>query len=122
MGRVLTISILLVSIHAVPALCVSGMITHACECDSDHSLISDAGCDHETDCRHEGECPDDPCSIRLIRAERSTDNVITMSLTAAVSILDVAAQPSTQIVRTSAHAWFEYKNLRFPVSDLPLLI
>ncbi len=144
MGRILTISILLASFLAIPALCMGGVITHACKCTSDPVCMCSSDCDHgsskdnhgnskgdhgdceheETNCGHEGECPDDPCSVSIIRAERRADSVITMShpALAPAFILISVTQPSTHTVSYDVHHWSDGCNLPFPASDLPLLI
>ncbi len=124
MGRILTISVLLGSLLAVPALCMGGVLTHACECASESPCPCEAGCEHDSGCGHEGECPDDPCSIRVIRPERRADNVVTVSQPAISTpiILSAVTLPSAQGVRASAREWPNGKKLPFPSSDLPLLI
>ena len=124
MGRLLTISVLLGSLLAVPALCMGGVITHACECESDFPCTCETDCDHETGCGHEGGCPEDPCSIRVIRPERQDDLVVTVSqLAVSTAILCTPLeQPSIQTVRADTSELPGTKKLPFPPSDLPLLI
>ena len=65
------------SLLIVPGLCVSGLITHACECAEETSCVSECHCDVESGCEHESGCSEDPCSIWAVRAERRGDDSIT---------------------------------------------
>lgn len=124
MGRILTITVVLGSLLAVPALCVGGVITHACECDSAPPCTCETDCDHEAGCGHEGGCPDDPCSIRVIRPERQ-DKIAITDYQPAVStaiLPTLLKQPSIKMVRADARELPGSRKLPFPPSDLPLLI
>jgi len=130
MGRALTISVLLGSLLAVPALCMGGVITHACACGSESPCPCDSGCDRESgcdhvpDCGHEGGCPDDPCSIRVVRLERRVDTVVTVSQSPTSALIVVAATTQSPIpaVYASERRGLYGELPPFPLSDLPLLI
>lgn len=130
MGRILTISALLVSLLAIPAMCMGGVITHECECTSESVCAceggceSEPGCEHESDCGHEGGCPDDPCSIRVVRPERRCDCVVTVAQpTISPPIVFVSVvQPSVLVVGVGLYEWSGDKKPPFPPSDLPFLI
>ena len=58
MARLTSTLLLLWVLLAGPALCMSGLLEHACDCES-------AG---EVECQHESSCPDDPCAT-VVRVE-----------------------------------------------------
>ena len=58
MARLFTSLFLIWALLLGPALCVGGLLEHACECGSEISV----------ECQHEDSCPDDPCAP-LVRAE-----------------------------------------------------
>lgn len=124
MSRMLTISVVLGSFLAVPALCMGGVITHACECDSEFPCMCGTGCEHESECGHEGGCPDDPCGIRTVRSERQRDDFATVSQSAVPTtiILMAVTRPLLQVLCSGMLEWLGGSKLPFPSSDLPLLI
>lgn len=124
MVKILTISVAVASFLAVPALCVGGVITHACECDSGCPCTGEADCGHEAGCGHEGGCPDDPCSIGVLRPERHGNDIVTPSHPAASTAIIPAAERQSWAKSVCARV-FELPcagTLPFPPSDHPLLI
>ena len=123
MRRMVTIAAALSSLLIVPALCVSGVITHACDCAEETRCPPDCDCDRESDCRHEGECPDDPCSIRVVRTERQGDNVMGASApSTCVSTFDHETEPPGRTVFADLTESPGRNNQPYPSSDLPLLV
>ena len=130
MGRLLTISLVLTSLPAVPVLCVAGVVTHACECFSEALQPCETDCNHETDhghetrCGHESECPDDPCSIRAVRPHYRSDDVVGLSHAAPAAGFNPATVKHLLVESdfTSGSEFRGAKKLPYPPSDLPLLI
>ncbi len=124
MARVLTTFAALVSFLVVPGLCVGGVISHACDCTSEPTPSCHADCDHKAGCGHEGECPDDPCSVRVVRPDRQTDDIDSVAHTAvSTPIIFTAATPPTLMAdRTGEQLWPGGTMLPLLPSDLPLLI
>ncbi|NOX59957.1 MAG: hypothetical protein GXP29_14020 [Planctomycetes bacterium] len=116
------ISVAMVSYFSAPALCVSGLMTHDCEGHTDSSCSCDETCDHGSDCRHEGECPDDPCSIGVARVERQNDRIEAVCqalLPTAVTAIVIVKPPDVVMVDRAPHS---LDMLPFFFGDLPLLI
>ena len=130
MGEKLTISVVLASFLVVPALCMGGLITHACDCATEtacHCGVDgehESGCEDESGCGHEGDCSDDPCSVQVVRPNRQSDDVVTVSPPAAsATIIYIAVKrPSVQTEHAGTHECLGGKNLSLPSGDLPLLI
>ena len=124
MVRILTISVALASFQVVPALCLGGVIRHACDCAAETACDCKADCNHESGCGHEGGCADDPCSIQVVRTGRQSDDVVTVSPpVVSTTIIHIAVtQPSIQTEGAGTRGWPGGKNLPLPSSDLPLLI
>ena len=123
MRRMVTIAAALSSLLIVPALCVSGVITHACDCAEETRCPPDCDCDRESDCRHEGECPDDPCSIRVVRTERQGGNVMgAPEPSTCVSKLDHETAQPGRTVFAALTSSSGRNNQPYPSSDLPLLV
>ena len=123
MAKVLITLAAVASFLVVPALCVGGMITHACDCPTDPPACH-TDCGHEVGCGHEGECPDDPCSVRVVRPQRHNDDVVTISHTVVSTsiILTAVTQPSLKTDRAGAQQWSGGGRLPFLPGDLPLLV
>ena len=130
MTKILAIFVAVASFLAVPAMCMGGMISHACECASEIACLCETDCEHEPDCghdgdcRHEGGCADDPCSVRVVLTQRQCDDVVTVSppIPSTMIILTAVSQTSTRLVRAGTHEWAGGIKLPLPPSDLPLLI
>ncbi|GJM24703.1 MAG: hypothetical protein DHS20C16_11180 [Phycisphaerae bacterium] len=134
MTKILAIFVAVASFLAVPAMCMGGMISHACECASEIACLCETDCEHEPDgghdgghdgdCRHEGGCADDPCSVRVVLTQRQGDDVVTVSqpIISNMIILTAVSQTSTRLVRAGTHEWAGGITLPLPPSDLPLLI
>ena len=107
-----------------PWLCVAGLVTHECDCVRRHGCEQESDRDHDHGCRHEGNCPDDPCAVFAVRSERQRDDVW-----ASVQICIVCC--TVQSVTThSGRFTIQARllespctvNLPYPTSDIPLLI
>ena len=124
MVRILTISVAVASLLAGPVLCVGGVISHACHCDSETACACQSDCEQETDCGHEGGCPDDPCSIRIARPERQDDDSAAVAQPAAWTTIIPATvkQPWVASPWAGTLDWPGVLKLPFPPSDRPLLI
>ena len=123
MRRVVTIAAALSSLLIVPALCVSGVITHACDCAEETRCPPECDCNRESDCRHEGECPDDPCSIRVVRTDRQGDDVMgAAEPSTCVSTFDHETEQPRRTVLADLTETPGRNNQPYPPSDLPLLV
>ena len=124
MVRILTISVALASFQVVPALCLGGVIKHACECAVEAACDCKADCDDGSGCGHEGDCAGDPCSVQAVRTGRHSDDVVSVSPhVVSTTIIHLAVtQPPIQTERAGAHEWPGSRNLSLPSGDLPLLI
>jgi len=122
--RMVAVFVVVASFVGVPALCMGGVITHACDCASETACNCHADCDHDSGCGHESGCSDDPCTIQVVRTDRQSDKTGTVSSPAvSTTILFISdTQPSLQTTRTGARERFGGNALPFPPSDLPLLI
>jgi hypothetical protein len=56
-------------------MCVGGLITHPCECESEHGCHPESGGEHDSDCHHEDTCADDPCGNLVTLLTRPTVSV-----------------------------------------------
>lgn len=122
--RMFAVSVVAASFLGVPALCMGGVITHACDCASETACNCQADCDHDSGCGHESGCSDDPCSIQVVRTDRQGPEVVTVSSHAipATFVHSIDTQPSPQTVCACVRERFGGDTLPFPPSDLPLLI
>ena len=106
-------AILLVSVWtflAAPALCIEGVVTHACVCDSVQE------CSHETDCSY------DPCNEIALRANSGPEcDFPPVTLTTIEELTQPARFAHAAIPSRSARPDAQ-PNLTVPSSDLPLLI
>ena len=115
-------------VSAVPALCMGGVIVHACDCPTDacdDSANESARMPEQKDgCGHESACSNDPCAIwRAGRAESTTHLEMDFFL-APIPVGDpdleaggLAPAPRALIAETPSMT-----HLPYPPSDLPLLI
>ena len=123
MGHMVTIAAALISLLIVPTLCVSGVITHACDCAEETCCAAECDCNRESDCRHETECPDDPCSIRVVRTERQGDDVLgAPQPSTCVSTFDHETEQPGRTVFAGLTESPGRNNRPYPSSDLPLLV
>lgn len=124
MRRVVTIVAALNSLLIVPALCMGGVITHACECVEETCCPTECDCDDRSGCGHESGCSDDPCSVVVVRPQRQGDDVAAVSSPVVFTtiIQTAVTQTSVQTVRAGLYEWPGGKMLPLPPSDLPLLI
>lgn len=109
--RIAAIAAIVWSVLAVPAMCMGGILEHAC-------------LPHESDdCGHEDACVDDPCSTVLIRTEDGPGAGIAADLVWAIEAVEI--EPCG-LARTNSclDLFFRLRSggLPFPVSDVPLLI
>lgn len=124
MARILTISVAVASFLVVPALCVGGVIMHACDCVKGTCCPPERDCNGRSGCGHESGCSDDPCSVRVVRPERQNAVALTVfhpAVSTAI-ILVTVTQPSVQTERAGTQEWPDGKKLPFRPNDLPLLI
>jgi len=105
-------SILIITVWtflAAPALCVEGVVTHVCVCDS------------VQECSHEADCSFDPCSEIALRspsnAEYNPASTVLITLGPAM-----APTPLSRTLLTHLTARPYDHNLPVLASDLPLLI
>lgn len=122
--KLFAVSVVVASFVGVPALCMGGVITHACDCASETACNCESDCDYDFGCGHESGCSDDPCSIQVVRTDRQGAKVVTVSSPAipATFVFITDTKPSPQSVRAGIRERFGGDTLRFHLSDLPLLI
>lgn len=116
-------SAILFSIWALvllPALCMGGLIGHACDCASDgHSQLADS------DCGHEEACDDDPCG-QLSAATRQRTLAFEVVLVHCVAQDERAGSPwSCDASGCSSQEYSPIlQEVRRPYapSDIPLLV
>ncbi len=113
MKRTATLALVLWSLVAMPAFCAGGLLEHACECGS------------ESNCNHEANCGDDPCSAAVVRhrphdhdGDDVSANGFGLPATDEACNVDLAAQP------LRPERWQPPPLVRLPVhqSDIPLLV
>ena len=128
------------SLWLMPALCMGGMLAHACPteergCGPDDHGHDDHGHDHHghddapmapqpvDDCNHESDCSSDPCAGSLAIAGRLGDDVV--EFIAAVALAPGVSTPCSRVIP----AWFDPvipdaapPPLPIHDSDIPLLI
>ena len=110
--RLATISILVWAFLAVPALCIGGVLLHACQC-------ADVG-----DCAHEVACAEDPCGDLVVRPD-SSDGVDDAGPRVVEKLPSFSEATLKQPIAATSHPSslpFPGQNLSLPPSDLPLLI
>ena len=124
MCRMLSISVAVGSFVILPALCVGGLITHACDFADMPGCNSEPGCEHESDCHHESTCSDDPCDNMVTRSNRPgvDGNPTSQSPTPCVTSDTIPAQGACLTFQCKDLTTTYLKNLPFPHSDIPLLI
>jgi len=66
--------------QAMPALCVAGVLSHACECTERAGCDHSSDCEHESGCTHESDCASDPCDEAVPRVQRQADPVVEASV------------------------------------------
>ena len=122
MRRIVAISFAVGWLLDVPTLCVSGLITHACECVDVLASPCDPGCGHEAGCHHENGCSDDPCSTPVVRNQRPRDGVDTTPPSPVPCVAFNTGPRSDQTIRSEGRTSSRPQGLPFPPSDIPLLI
>ena len=111
------------SLVATPALCMTGVLTHSCECAGSVGESCDCGSGDCADgCSHESNCPDDPCQDNVITGGGAQTRVILSQVFDAI-VNSVIFEPASALslgrpeqVSTPSPK----KNLPYPPSDLPL--
>lgn len=74
--RTIVTSLTAAALIGAPTLCVAGIVRHACESAPQRDCYHGADCDHpESGSHHGGDCPDDPCSLIAVLANRHADVV-----------------------------------------------
>ena len=95
---------------AAPALCMSGVLVHACACG--------------TFCEHESDCDADPCNVFTVRASRSDAEEAQIHL-AETGLVDLAFTTDSRIHESDQAPVVTFllgsANLRQPAPGLPLL-
>ena len=130
MSRILAISVALGPLLVLPALCMGGIIAHECACDTGPShpaeplCRSDHNCGHHPGHGHERGCAEDPCNITAVRPVRGVGVVLDAPQPATWAQTGRGGDEPPVAVSTVAGAnpRLGYKNLPFPLSDLPLLV
>lgn len=136
MRGIVAIAVAVGALLVLPALCISGLIIHPCECADALEGKCEAGCahepdggheshgDHESGCGHESECSDDPCTNLFVRYERLGDDFDAAPDAAAPCFVSdlTSAQRGTQVARRENVCWPDSRTLPIPISDVPLLI
>lgn len=124
MRRIVTIIAAVGLLQLVPALCVGGVITHACECAEEPCCPSACDCNDMSGCGHESDCADDPCSVSLVRPARQNadDSTAVQPTSWATIALIGTALPSARAEQARIPERPSRNNLSFPPSDLPLLV
>lgn len=98
---------------ALPALCTSGILVHACDCES------------STGCGHETECADDPCaSVALAREETAGDQLVGLLVNAPLEPAIVEVFGAALIVASDVaiDSFSTLLAVPFFFSDIPFLI
>ncbi len=123
-GRATSVFLASWALLALPALCAAGVIGHTCDCVSESACVCQTDDGHDSGCGHESECPDDPCSIHVVRPERQNDNTAPVLLPVAsiTTILAVIHQPASLVLPAGIYEMPDGTKLPFPPSDLPLLV
>ncbi len=124
MSRIVIIITVLSSFTVTPILCIGGVIDHDCGCASESGCPCETDCKHEDGGGHEGGCPDDPCSVLVVRPDRDGDDVLMdfQQIGSTAIVLADFDPPSPLMARASTRSWSGCENLPFSGSDLPLLI
>lgn len=101
------------SFVALPALCVSGVLVHACDCES------------STGCGHETECADDPCaSVAPLREETADDQLVSLLVDTPLEPLavDAAGGGLMPVCDIPMDSFFSRRDVPVFRSDVPFLI
>ncbi len=102
-------------------LCVAGWVTHDCACAPEHGGEHERDGDHDSGCRHERDCAEDPCDRLAMHREPDGDNADVLAPSAG-SLIGAAADDFPrfpQTARDEDHSSFGFRKLPFPVSDVP---
>lgn len=130
MARVASVLLVAWALFLLPAFCVAGIVSHACDCESEAAPAACAECrndpsehPHESNCNHESGCGADPCTDTVARADRHNDEPLTVEIFAASALDDGNVQMLAPIGESVGTALPES---RCPDSvhrsDIPLLI
>ncbi|MEQ8762536.1 MAG: hypothetical protein RL885_01325 [Planctomycetota bacterium] len=77
--------VLALALLLLPALCLGGLLEHACECDRD-----------VTPCQHEASCLDDPCaSIPAPKEKEWGDSLVSCAIPEVATPLALAQKPAS---------------------------
>ena len=112
------------AVFALPCFCAAGLITHACDGSESASHQHDSDRDHEPGCRHEGGCPEDPCSSVFTRTERQGDDINApgQGSSTCLAVVDDDVRRLSKANRAENVVPSQLPNLPFPLSDIALLI
>lgn len=115
MARLTTTLLLLCALILGPALCLGGLLEHACECGSAASVA----------CEHEQECPDDPCAS-VVRVEehdaQANFKFAGLQVLVAVLALDAELASESRPSPSKPPQLPGRSNLPYAQSDRPQLI
>lgn len=101
------------SLIVLPALCMGGMLVHDCECTI------------QSECGHEADCADDPCSDLSVTSRENND-LIDMLPSTSLTLIDLDTPYRLRADKVHFLAYcicsLHGQQLPFAPSDLPLLI
>lgn len=123
MVNIPTVSMAIIPLLVVPALCMGGVVVHDCECAAEITCSCETNCEHKTECGHEDECPGESCTIRVVSPQRQHDHIgAARPDTSMALISSVVKQSRGESVYARMLELPGTRELPFPPSDLPLLI
>lgn len=124
MRQVVTIFAVLSSLLLVPALCVGGVLIHACDCMVETCCLPDTGTHDQSGCGHESGCCDDPCDMRVVRTEHRIEQMVAAPrpMVCSLMCMDAGKQLLVWAKRLDLQESRRTNCQPYPSSDLPLLI
>ena len=116
MSRFLTSLFVAFMLLAGPALCVSGLIEHECDCGQGGA---------EMQCQHEDSCSDDPCESFTVPKDQEVRSILDFEVSwvpVALFTWDVELDSTRRSRSWSPPPPPDWWNLPYAQSDRPLLI
>lgn len=113
LGRLIVLFAGVWTFVALPSLCTSGVLVHACDCES------------STGCGHETECADDPCaSVAPPREETAGDQLVGLLVNAPLepAVVEVLGAALTVASDVAMGSFSTLPAVPFFLSDIPFLI
>ena len=113
LGRLMVLFAGVWTFVALPSLCTSGVLVHACDCES------------STGCGHETECADDPCaSVAPPREETAGDHLVSLLLDSPLEPLamDAGGEGLMPACDMPMDSLFFVRDVPVFRSDIPFLI